>query len=99
LSPKVLLSSIELIESTILTHAIRKINDINILIKDEIEKIQSSTSDSTILSLTSYIQHNWLIFSGEKYCEGAGIFNHRQIDLIIEDCRKLKEYLSITISE
>ncbi len=94
-----ILSSIELLESTILLHAVKNIEDINQLVSYEVPKIQSSTSDQMILNLISGINFNWKIFSGQKYTEGYESFRQREMDLIISDCKNLKEYLNEMIKQ
>lgn len=94
-----ILSSIERLESTILLHAVKNIEDINQLVRDEIPKIQSSTSDQMILNLISGINFNWKIFSGQKYSEGYESFRQREMDLIISDCKNLKQYLNVLVNQ
>lgn len=88
-----ILSSIELLESTILLHAIKNIEDINQLVKYEVQNIQSSTTDQIILDRIYSINFNWKIFSGQKYSEGFESFRQREMDLIINDCKNLKLYI------
>lgn len=94
-----ILSSIERLESTILLHAIKNIEDINQLVNHEVPKIQSSTSDQMVLNMISGINFNWKIFSGQKYSEGYEAFRQREMDLIISDFKNLKHYLNKLIEQ